>query len=128
MSLLGVHLTLLIGPTVAVPAAPWLLEALDRIEVRNAGEGTSGFQLTFRVGRSGPLDLLDFRLLANPVLKTDNRVIVVVTFGGRPRVLMDGVITRQQLAPSNDPGASTLTVDGVDVSALMDRKRRTAEH
>ena len=30
MSLLGVHLTLLIGPTVAVPAPPPLIEALQR--------------------------------------------------------------------------------------------------
>lgn len=128
MSLLGVHLTLLIGPTVAVPAPPWLLEALDGVEVKNAGEGSSGFQLTFRVGRSGPFDLYDYKLMAHPVLRTDNRVIVVIAFSGRPRVLMDGVITHQQLAPSNEPGATTLTVDGVDISALMDRKRRTAEH
>jgi hypothetical protein len=128
VSLLGVHLTLLIGPTVAVPAPPWLLEALDGVTVKHAGDGTSGFELTFRVGRSGPYDLHDYKLLAHPVLRTDNRVILVVTFHGRPRVLMDGVITHQQLSPSNDPGASTLTVKGVDLSALMDRQERTDFH
>jgi hypothetical protein len=33
---------------------------------------------------------------------------------------MDGMITRQELTPSNDPGQSTLTVTGEDLSILMD--------
>jgi hypothetical protein len=37
-----------------------------------------------------------------------------------PNVLMDGIITRQELAPSNEPGQSTLTVTGEDLSVLMD--------
>jgi hypothetical protein len=35
-------------------------------------------------------------------------------------VLMDGIVTRQELSPSNDPGQSTLTVTGEDLSVLMD--------
>ena len=62
--LLGVHLTLLIGPTVAVPAPPILSEALQNVEVTHTDEGRSGFQITFQVGRSGPLDLLDYRLVS----------------------------------------------------------------
>src|SRR5262249_35214028 len=48
------------------------------------------------------------------------RVIIIVTLGGMPNVLMDGMITRQEVAPSNDPGQSTLTVTGEDLSVVMD--------
>jgi hypothetical protein len=48
------------------------------------------------------------------------RVIIMVTLGGLPNVLMDGIVTRQELAPSNDPGQSTLTITGEDLSVLMD--------
>lgn len=126
--LLGTHLTILIGPTVAVPAPPSLMEALDKVEVTHSDEARSGFQITFKVGRSGPLDLLDYSLLANPLLKPFNRVIIMVTFNVVPRVLMDGIITHQQLEPSNEPGASTLTVTGEDVSLMMDLEEKSVEH
>src|SRR5439155_2085717 len=48
------------------------------------------------------------------------RVIVIVTLNGTPNVIMDGLITRQQMAPSNEAGRSTLTVTGEDVSQAMD--------
>jgi hypothetical protein len=41
---------------------------------------------------------------------------------------MDGIITHQQLAPSNEPGASTLTVTGEDVSVMMDLEEKSVEH
>lgn len=128
MSLLGIHLTVLIGPTVAVPAPPMVTEALESIEVTHSDEGRSGFQIVFRVGRSGPLDLLDYGLLFNPLLRPFNRVILIVTFGAVPRVLMDGIITHQQLQPSNEPGASRLTLTGEDVSVVMDREEKNVEH
>ena len=126
--LLGVHLTLLIGPTVAVPAPVMLTEALQRVEVSHSDEGQSGFQVTFQVGRAGPADLLDYALLSNPLLKTFNRVIIVVTFSATPRVLIDGIITHVQFNPSNQPGASTLTITGEDVSVMMDREEVSAQH
>jgi hypothetical protein len=124
----GVQLTLLIGPTVAVPAPPPVVEALDRVEVTHSDEGRSGFQITFNAGRGGPTGTADYPLLSLPVFKPFNRVIVVLTFGAIPAVLMDGVITHQQLAPSNDPGASTLTVTGEDVSLMMDLEEKSVEH
>lgn len=118
--LLGSHLTLLIGPTVAVPAPFMLLEALTNISVTHNDRGRSGFQLTFQIGRAGSLDLFDYALVQNPLLKPFNRVVIMVTFNVVPQVLMDGVITNIQFAPSNEPGASTLTVTGEDLSVLMD--------
>jgi hypothetical protein len=39
---------------------------------------------------------------------------------------MDGIITRQEVTPSDDPGGSTLTVTGEDLSILMDLKHEYA--
>jgi hypothetical protein len=127
MNLLGVHLTLLIGQMVPRPAPVVLAEALQSVEVTHNDQGPSGFEITFQVGRASPLDLLDYRLLMNPLLKPFNRVIVIVRFALVPQVLMDGIITNQQLSPSNEPGASTLTVTGEDVSVMMDLKEREGQ-
>ena len=48
------------------------------------------------------------------------RVIIVVTVNGTAHVLMDGVITRQDVAPGQGAGESVLTVTGLDLTALMD--------
>jgi hypothetical protein len=128
MNLLGIHLTMLIGPTVPVPAPPMLTEALQSVEVTHSDEGRSGFQITFQIGRSGSQDLLDYSLLSNPLLKPCNRVILIATFNATPRVLMDGIITNHQLSPATEPGASTLTITGEDVSVMMDMEEKSVEH
>jgi phage protein D len=128
MTLLGVRVTLLIGPTVAVPVPPNVIQALRRVEVCHKDEGQSGFEIVFDVGRSGPADALDYALLANPLLAPFNRVIVIVTFNVMPRVLMDGIIARQEFSPGQQPGQATLTIKGEDVSVMMDRTERSAEH
>ncbi len=128
MDLLGIHLTLMIGPTVAVPVPPVLVDALEQVVVAHKDKGRSGFQITFQAGRSGPVDLMDYALFRLPQLKTYNRVVLVVTFNAMPHVLMDGIITNQQLSPSNEPGATTLTITGEDVSVMMDREEKSVEH
>lgn len=129
INLLGIHLTLLIGPTVPVPAPPDLLESLQQVKVTHDDSGISGFELTFKVGRSSPLDLLDYGILRNPLLlKPLNRVVLLVTFGIVPQVLMDGFITHQQLSPGSGPGTSTLTVIGEDASVMLDQEEKSAEH
>jgi hypothetical protein len=128
MSLLGIHLTLLIGPSVPVPAPPEMMEALMKVEVTHSDSDLSGFQLTFHAGRSGMLDVLDYPLLSSPLLRPCNRVILIVTFNATPRVLMDGIITDQQLSQNSDPGATTLTITGEDVSVMMDLEEKSVEH
>jgi hypothetical protein len=128
VSLVGVRLTLLIGPTVALPAPPPVIEAVREVEVTHRDDAQSGFSITFNIGRSGLSALLDYALLANPLLKPFNRVIVMVTFGAMPYVLMDGIIATQELAEGQQPGTSTLTIKGEDVSVMMDREERSAEH
>lgn len=113
----GIHLTLLIGPAVPVPAPPAVLDALEAIQV-NSGSDRSGFQLTFQVGKNS---LLQTTLLpAGYVDPIVTRVIIIATVRGIPNVLADGVITRHEISPSSDPGKSTLTVTGEDLSLYMD--------
>lgn len=124
----SMQLSLLIGPTVAVPVPPLVIDALDQIEITHSDQGRSGFQITFTAGRGGLTGLIDYPLLGVPILKPFNRVIVLLTINAVPSVLMDGIITHQQLLPSNEPGASTLTVTGEDVSVMMDLEEKSVEH
>jgi hypothetical protein len=117
--LLGIHLTLKIGRTDAVPAPLLLTEALSGVEVMQNESGPSGFELTFQIGRSGPFNLPDYALLKNPLLRPFNRVAVIVRFNLLPTVLIDGFVTQIQLTPSEEPGKSVLTVTGEDVSVVM---------
>jgi hypothetical protein len=113
----GVHLTLMIGPAVPVPAPKPVTDALQSVQVTSSKD-RSGFQLTFAVSKKSPL--VTTMLPAGYFDPMITRVIVVATVNGFPNVLMDGIVTRQELAPSNEPGQSTLTVTGEDLSVLMD--------
>jgi hypothetical protein len=128
MTGLGVRLTLLVGPAVPVPAPPPLAEAIEEVKVTHSDEGRSGFQITFKDGRSGPAGLLEYPLLTLPLLRAFNRVVLIVTFNVMPRVLMDGIITRAELQPGDAPGQGKVIVTGEDVSVMMDRHERSAEH
>ena len=113
----GIHLTLMIGPLVPLPAPQSVVDAVTSIQVTN-GKDKSGFQITFAVSKSSPL--LKTMLPAGYFDPMSTRVVVVVTMGGLPHVIMDGIVTQQELSPSNDPGQSTLTITGDDLSVLMD--------
>lgn len=126
--LLGVHLTLLIGKSIAALPSLAITETLSGVQVTQSEAGRSGFHLTFQVGRSGPLDLLDYGLLTHPLLRPFNRVVVVVRFNLIPTVLLDGVITQVQLTPSEEPGGSTLTVGGEEISVLMEVEEDTESY
>lgn len=128
MSLLGTYLTVLIGPTVAVPAPILLTENLESVEVTANDSERSAFQIVFRAGRSGLSGLVDYPLMLNPLLQPFYRVILVATFNVLPQVLMDGIITDVQLNPGQEPGSATITVTGEDVSVMMDRDDESAEH
>jgi hypothetical protein len=127
MTILGIRLTLLAGPTVPVPPSRSLTEAVTSVQVTHSDEGRSGFQIVFQVGRNR-LNYLDFPLLQSDQFKPFARVILLVSLGVLPQVLMDGIITNQQLSPSNDSGGSTLTITGEDVSIMMDRQERNVGH
>ena len=113
----GVQLSLLIGPAVPIPAPKPVMESLQSIQVTSSKD-RSGFQLTFTVSKQS---LLQTTLLPagyfDPMI---TRVIVIATVNGFPNVLMDGIVTRQEVGPSNEPAQSKLTITGEDLSVLMD--------
>ena len=120
MAINNVHLTLLIGPTVPIPAPRPLMDALQSVEVTTAAGSRSGFQLRFNLSNDSPLHTL--LLLAANQSPLALRVILVATVNGTPDVLSDGVITRQEITPGSSPGMSTLTVTGEDLATVMDRQ------
>jgi len=113
----AVRLTLLIGPGLPVPAPATVTDALESVQV-TSGTDRAGFQLVFNAGPQAPL--LAAMLPAGYLDPIVTRVIVIATVRGIPHVLMDGVVTRQEVSPSNEPGKSTVTVTGEDLSVLMD--------
>ena len=113
----GIHLTLLIGTAVPIPAPAIVVDSISSITI-NHDKDRSGFQLAFTVGKKSPL--LNTMLPAGYFDPMITRVIIVVTLNGFPNVLIDGIVTRQEMAPSSDVGQSTLTITGEDLSIAMD--------
>lgn len=122
INLFGLHLQLMLGETLPTPAPLKVSEALQSVEVTAKDGDRSGFQMVFQVGR-GLADRKDFALLTEAKLRPFNRVVLSVLFGVTPQPIMDGIITKHQLAPSDEPGASKLTVTGEDVSVMMDLEK-----
>jgi len=121
-SLLGIRLVLWMGPAVPIPAPPEVLSALSRVEVTQDVDGPEGFSLTFTLGKDKSLE---YSLLNGGGLQPFGRVVIGVVLGAMPEVLMDGVITHYQLQPSNEPGRSTLTVIGRDLSLMLDLEEKS---
>ncbi|TYO63527.1 hypothetical protein FXV83_26840 [Bradyrhizobium hipponense] len=113
----GFYLTLLMGPTVPVPAPQPVMDALTSAQVTVSAGQASGFQLTFAISKKSPLNT---QLLPVGAFDPGIRVILVATVNGLPTVLMDGIITQHTVTPSNEPGQSTLAVTGQDISLMMD--------
>ncbi|HEX3473124.1 MAG TPA: hypothetical protein VHT28_18235 [Silvibacterium sp.] len=112
------YLTLLVGPVEAVPAPKPVMDALTSVEVNVSATGTSGFQLTFTLANSSPLQT--FFLLAGGSPVPIIRVILVATFGGLPQVVMDGVVKHTEVVPDAMVGSSKLVATGEDLTAIMD--------
>jgi hypothetical protein len=115
----GIHLTLLVGPGVPIPAPKPLMDALESVEVTSAAGTASGFQLNFVVNNRSPLHTL---LLVAGGQVPWLRVILIATLNSLPTVLMDGLITRQEISGANEPGQSRLTITGEDLTVAMDKQ------
>lgn len=107
----------MIGPVVPIVPPKEVTDSLTAVQVTTAAGQRSGFQLTFSLAKNS---LLSSTLIPAGYLDPMIRVIIIATLNGIPNVIMDGLITRQQLTPSNEPGRSTLIVTGEDVSQAMD--------
>lgn len=117
----GFYLTLLIGPVLPVPAPQAVMDALQSAQVTSAAGQASGFQMTFALSKQS---LLSTVMLPAGYFNPNIRVILMVTTNNVPTVLMDGIITQHTVTPSNEPGQSTLTITGQDLSLLMDLEEK----
>ena len=114
----GLYLTLLAGPMVPVPAPKPLIDALTSVEVEVSATGRSGFQLTFTLADDSILQTFFLLAAAAPVPLL--RVVLMVTFGGLPQVVMDGIVEHNEVVPDAMRGSSKLIISGHDLSVLMD--------
>jgi hypothetical protein len=121
---LGIRLILWMGKVVPLPAPFEVTQSLTELTVTNDADGTDGFQFTLTLGKSA---LLDYALVRGGSVDPMTRVVIGVLMGARPEVLIDGVITHHQLAPSNEPGGSTLTVTGKDLTQVMDLEEKNGK-
>ena len=112
----GVYLTLMVGPVVPLPVPKPVLDALTEVQVTTAAGTPSGFSMSFTLNNRSPLHTLFLVAGAQTPLL---RVIIVVTINGQPNVLMDGVMTNQQVSPGTKPGESILTITGEDLTKVM---------
>ncbi len=112
----GFYLTLMMGGFKASPVPQPVIDALTSVQVSTTVGSQGGFQLKFSWSKNSALAVLH----ASGFFDPRQRVIVAVTVNGTTDVLMDGIVTKQDLSPSSVAGKSTLTITGLDLTALMD--------
>ena len=115
----SVELSLMMGPIFPVLVPRVVLDALASVEVTVLDAGASGFQLTFSIDKQSPLQILFLLAGGQPLLFM--RVVITATVNGVANVLIDGVITNNEIAPGDKGSNSTLTITGKDLTALMDQ-------
>ena len=113
----GIYLSLFIGPMVPIPAPKEVTDAMISAQVNTGGQ-RSGFQIVFSMNKKSTI--YKTLLPSGYFDPGTTRVILMVTLGGIPNVLIDGVVTRHEVAPSSEAGQSTLTLTGEDLTVLMD--------
>jgi hypothetical protein len=117
----SVQLRLLIGPIVPLTPPRAVMDALTEVEVKVVDVGQSGFKLTFSIDKKSPLQILFLLTGGLPLLFM--RVVIAVVVNGSTTVLIDGVITDNNIAPGDKGSNSTLTLMGKDLTVLMDQSK-----
>jgi hypothetical protein len=118
----GIHLTLMIGPIIPLPAPRFVVEALESVEVTTAAGSTSGFQLTFQFDSKSELNTL-LLITAGQSVSIGTpplRVLLIVTVNGVPQPLFDGVMTNVEMQPGGNGKAGSITMTGEDLTKVMD--------
>ena len=124
-SLLGIRLILWMGSPVPRPAPYEVMNSLVQVEVTNDIETGDGFQITLALGKGRDPE---YGLLRSSALEPFSQVAIGVIMGAMPQALINGVITHRQIAPSNYPGTSTLTITGKDVSLMLDMEEKNEKY
>jgi hypothetical protein len=117
----SVQLRLFIGPIIPLTPPRAVMDALTEVEVQVVDVGQCGFKLTFSIDKQSPLNILFLLTGGLPLLFM--RVVIAVVMNGSTRVLIDGVITENHIAPGDKGSNSTLTLMGKDLTALMDQSK-----
>lgn len=118
----AIHLSLLMGPIVAVPVPAFMIDALEEASVTTTAGQRSGFQLRFKVSSKSALNTI-FLIAAgqNTSIGTPPlRVVLIVTMNGRPEPMFDGVVTNVQVQAGQTGHGGTITVTGEDLTKVMD--------
>jgi hypothetical protein len=115
----SVQLSLMMGPIFPLQVPRVVLDSLAEVEVTVKDVGTSGFHLTFSIDKQSPLQILFLLTGGLPLLFM--RVVLVATVNGVSNVLIDGVITNNEISPGDKGSNSTLKLTGEDLTAVMNQ-------
>jgi hypothetical protein len=109
----------MMGAAAVDPVPRPVMEALSEVSVRigSGGAQPSGFDLKFNVSKPS---LITRQLLPSGYFDPPHRVVISANFRGQLTVLMDGVITQQDVVPSDESGRSVLSIKGEDLTRMMD--------
>lgn len=124
-NILGIRLIFWAGSTVPTPPSRSVLAALSQVQVTNDADAGDAFQLTFTLGKD---KAVDYDLISSGVVEPMTRVWIGVVMGVVPEVLIDGIVTHHQLLPSDEPGMSTLTVTGTNLTVKLDLDERNEQY
>ncbi|MCF6338520.1 MAG: hypothetical protein L3J84_11310, partial [Gammaproteobacteria bacterium] len=118
----SIHLTLLMGPVVPVPAPRVVIDALQSVTVTTAAGSASGFQMQFSFNSSSELNTLFViaPALSSSVATPPLRILLIVTINGLPTPLFDGVMTNVQVQAGQNGSPGTVNVTGDDLTKVMD--------
>ncbi len=114
---MSMHVTLLCGPVVPLPASMELTGSLSGVTVKRSASSPSTCQLSFHSRKV--LMGLDYHAVTNLQLLQFNRVVVIVTIDLFPMVLFDGFITNRELGVESEEANLTVTCE--DVRVKMDQ-------
>jgi len=92
----GFYLTLMMGSFTASAVPEAVIDALTDIQVTSSMGSQGGFQLKFSLGKNSTLQ----QMLASGFFDPRTRVIIAVTVNGSTSVLIDGIITKQDVTPN----------------------------
>ena len=112
---------MMIGPLIPIPVPQVVTDAIEAVNV-DTDEDETSFQISFRLGKRSSLATL---FLITGGVPLPLRTVLIATLNGLPQVLVDGLVTHQQVSPGADGGDSILTLSGADLSAAMDLQEFT---
>ncbi len=110
------------GPIVPLPVPAVMIDALESVTATSGADTPSGFQLRFKVTSKSALNTI-FLVAAgqNTTVGTPPlRVVLLVTMGGAPLTLFDGVMTNVEVQAGQNGQPGSITVTGEDLTRVMD--------